>query len=376
MLNLENNKIIDITSLAGLHKLTQLNLRYNNIQDISPLASLGELKKLDIGHNKVIDFEPVAHVQNVVRDNQVVSDERLSAYKHVQFYKTMVQPVQNHAEVKSKIMKMNTFIEDVHQMKFFYTMLNFAYRGESLNKEERSIYIKEALGKVYKDCIDEYRFTTYRLILDKAKADGVINRSEEIVFDRLAENINTGHTDYIKNLQQAVQSHTAQIIGLEGNIKAVHESMKRLQNALGRKAMFESMAGIMGVVLNCICVMPSLTQAFENPLNKIVDFGDFDHVATIVKDAKDVLPKDFKELLEKSMTDLGNKNLKDLLEFGIEQFNETAERRVEDFTNFEISPLVLITTVAAASDVTLPIMLNNPPHHIVTSSSSNRNNYM
>ena len=55
-LNLERNKIVDISPLAELTNLKILNLGHNEIVDISLLAGLKNLKILDLEGNKIVDI--------------------------------------------------------------------------------------------------------------------------------------------------------------------------------------------------------------------------------------------------------------------------------------------------------------------------------
>ncbi len=55
-LNLEGNKISDISVLGGLSGLENLNLEDNNISDISVLGRLSELENLNLWNNKISDI--------------------------------------------------------------------------------------------------------------------------------------------------------------------------------------------------------------------------------------------------------------------------------------------------------------------------------
>jgi hypothetical protein len=57
--------IIDLTPLANLTKMRHLTLRENNINDISPLENLKELTTLRLNDNPITDWSPVAHVVSV-----------------------------------------------------------------------------------------------------------------------------------------------------------------------------------------------------------------------------------------------------------------------------------------------------------------------
>ncbi|MEN8435438.1 leucine-rich repeat domain-containing protein [Clostridium septicum] len=64
-LNLQVNKIKDITLLENLTKLRSLSLNVNEIEDISPLSELKELRELYIGYNQIKDLTPLSNLENL-----------------------------------------------------------------------------------------------------------------------------------------------------------------------------------------------------------------------------------------------------------------------------------------------------------------------
>lgn len=68
-LRLDNNRIIDISPLAGLSRLETLTLRGNQIGDLTPLAQLTLLQDLDLRDNAIIDASPLATLTNLAELN-------------------------------------------------------------------------------------------------------------------------------------------------------------------------------------------------------------------------------------------------------------------------------------------------------------------
>ena len=64
-LDLSENRISDISPLAGLANLTQLDLSDNAIVDISPLRGLTKLKVLSLQRNRIVDIAPLAGLANL-----------------------------------------------------------------------------------------------------------------------------------------------------------------------------------------------------------------------------------------------------------------------------------------------------------------------
>ena len=58
-------RISDLTPLANLNNLIRLNLRDNQIKNIAPLAGLTELRELSLHHNEITDVTPLAGVSGL-----------------------------------------------------------------------------------------------------------------------------------------------------------------------------------------------------------------------------------------------------------------------------------------------------------------------
>ena len=74
---INSNSVSNLSSLAGLTKLTRLNLWGNNISDILPLAKLTQLTELELSANNISDLSPVAGLTNLTYldlDGNSISD--------------------------------------------------------------------------------------------------------------------------------------------------------------------------------------------------------------------------------------------------------------------------------------------------------------
>ena len=81
-LNLENNKLSDVSFLNKLTKLTSLNLNKNNVENIEAVGNLKDLIYLYLKNNKVENIEALkltSKLSNVVLSNNKISD--ISALK-------------------------------------------------------------------------------------------------------------------------------------------------------------------------------------------------------------------------------------------------------------------------------------------------------
>ena len=85
-LYMNNNKVSNIEALKSLNKLSNLTISNNNVSDISALKDLNELASVKIDGNKVRDFSPindkssifekVIHNQNIGLDDDVAVSEK------------------------------------------------------------------------------------------------------------------------------------------------------------------------------------------------------------------------------------------------------------------------------------------------------------
>ena len=67
VVNICGTELSDLTPLAGLKNLKELYLRSNNISDISPLAGLTDLKWLAVNQNKISDLSPLDGLRENVK---------------------------------------------------------------------------------------------------------------------------------------------------------------------------------------------------------------------------------------------------------------------------------------------------------------------
>ena len=87
-LHLGWNQIVDLTPLAHLTNLTKLDLSYNQIADLTPLASLTNLWWLELHHNQITDVTPLAHLTNLIEldlgNNKLVDLTSLAGLNNLQ----------------------------------------------------------------------------------------------------------------------------------------------------------------------------------------------------------------------------------------------------------------------------------------------------
>ena len=116
MLDLRDNQISDISSIAGLINLQRLYLDDNQISDISPIAGLINLQRLYLDDNQISDISPIAGLVELHRislNRNPVSDmSPLSGLKNL-----------NHLSMN------DTFISDISLVRSLPSLTIFGFRS-------------------------------------------------------------------------------------------------------------------------------------------------------------------------------------------------------------------------------------------------------
>jgi len=86
-LRLYDNQIVDVGAITNLTALTVLTLDGNQISDIDPLSELTRLTGLVLTDNQIIDISALSHCRNLTRlylgGNQIVNTEVLSGLRNL-----------------------------------------------------------------------------------------------------------------------------------------------------------------------------------------------------------------------------------------------------------------------------------------------------
>ncbi|MFK7824087.1 MAG: hypothetical protein AB8G05_08020 [Oligoflexales bacterium] len=236
--------------------------------DLSPLSRLSNLQINALEENYISDFSPVS---------QVYIEYGKKQQKHLSlFYKKLIEESTGIIDLLKKLDELSGLIEDVHQMKFFYSFVIYSYRTGSIDLEQRNGFIQNGLSMSAKFTSNENQWTIFRLILDKSCEDGVSSKEQEIRFDRRGELNNTKNVFFIKDLQEAVIANTTAIKGIQALQKNINTNS--LKSSLQRKMAIESGVNFMGSVLNAVSIgfAGSALQAFcAFSMSDIVDFSEF-----------------------------------------------------------------------------------------------------
>ncbi|MFK7826313.1 MAG: ankyrin repeat domain-containing protein [Oligoflexales bacterium] len=247
------------------------------------------------------------------------------------FYAKLVEKPSNFLEFYKQSHDLVEMIEDVHQMKLYYTYVSNAYRMKLITQQERSELIAWGMDNTANHTTCENSIADYKIILDKAEADRLINRKTRYILDSKAEDKKTENQPYIRDLKSAVKRNTEHLKIIESNVGAINNSLNKLKEGMKHKLAIETTVGFIGAVLNALSfgVAGSAVQgAMELTLGQIVDFGDITHIIEVAESVNDI-------------------EIQEIIEFALEAAEDRAEDKLEEACKESYTLAVL--TVAAAS---------------------------
>ncbi len=103
LIDLENNKISDLTPIKDLKQLQSVTLAGNQIESIEPLAGLVGIQYLELSRNKVSDLTPLKAMANMrslyLSDNQIKSLAPLVDFKKTWSLYLARNPVEDFAPI-------------------------------------------------------------------------------------------------------------------------------------------------------------------------------------------------------------------------------------------------------------------------------------
>lgn len=345
-LDLRGNLIKDLSSLRGSTQLaTYVDLGNNFIKDTRPLEGKIDIKFLNLEGNIISDFGPITGVRKVYKGFQYqkkkypkkpvkphkVESPQTQVKPKPNFYARLMQKPSNFLEFYKQAHDLAELVEDIHQMKLYYTYVSNAYRTNLITQQERSELIVWGLDTTANYTTCEHSIADYKIILDKAEDDKLINRKTRYILDSKAEDRKTENQPYIRDLQAAVKRNTEHLKIIESNVGAINDSLNQLKEGIRHKMAIETTVGFISAVLNALSfgVAGSAVQgAMEFTLGQIVDFGDFAHIIEVAESINDVA-------------------IQDIIEYALEAAEDRADEKLEEACKDSYTLAVL--AVAAAS---------------------------
>ena len=285
-------------AMKGNTTLRQLSLDNNQISDKGAIALAQAMKGnttlylLSLGNNQISDEGVTALGSlldgnaklSIYADDQPIkpSDKPKDTAAHdgeiTPFYDKLIKINKKDVNVATRLLhELSSFIDDVHEMKIYYTYVACYYRMGLIEKDVAGTFIKNGLRTVSTKCQDHHSVVIFKLINEKAKDDGYLTLYEFHDGDQLAER--AGLQPMFESLAEAIHANTARIEGLEANLVAVNKSVNQIRKGLRRKYRIEAVTGFISAVINAISMgiggtLVNAAAAFQS----VIDFGDIDHL--------------------------------------------------------------------------------------------------
>ena len=275
-LSLGNNQISDegVTALAQAFKgnttLQALWLYNNTISD----EGVTTLARLLNGYTKLSIYA----CGRWIKPSDKPKDTAAHDGEIAPFYDKLIKINKKDVNAATHLLgELSSFIDDVHEMKIYYTYVACYDRMGLIEKDVAGTFIKNGLRTVSTKCQDHHSVVIFKLINDKAKDDGYLTLYEFHDGDQLAER--AGLQPMFESLADAICANTDRIEGLEANLVAVNKSVNQIRKGLRQKYRIEAVTGFIGAVINAISMgvgggLVNAAAAFHT----VIDFGDIDHM--------------------------------------------------------------------------------------------------
>ena len=148
------------------------------------------------------------------------------------FYTKLIQ--KDDRNIHSKITELISIVEDVHQVKFIYTLIRSAYRLGYLEEDKYVQYMISALERAARSTTCTAAVVIFKLVLDKAEEDGIIGKAKKYKLDREAEVTHTANAPFVKDLWEHIHANTTWIQGLEMRVEGLEARTERLETRTER----------------------------------------------------------------------------------------------------------------------------------------------
>ena len=287
-LYLYNNKIGEkgVTALAhalkGNTTLQGLYLENNQISDEGVMA----LASLLTGNTTLRIFAYDREITESDKPKEITEsdkpkDRAADDGEIAPFYDKLIKLIKLYEKdviaVTRLLRKLSSFIDDVHEMKIYYTYVACYCRMGLIDKVVAGSFIRNGLHTVSTKCQDHDSVVIFKLINEKAYEDGYLTRWDFHDGDQLAEHAR--FQPMFESLADAIRANTARIEGLEANLVAINNSVNQIRKGLRRKYCIEAATGFISAVINAISMgigggLVNAASAFYS----VIDYGDIDHL--------------------------------------------------------------------------------------------------
>jgi hypothetical protein len=135
--------------------------------------------------------------------------QHIDAYDPSPFFKYLMES--NATMIYEKAQNLARFIQDVHEMKIYYTFVRCCDRKGFLVSSDCALLMKQGLEVAAETCTHEDAIVVYKTILQKARKDKMVDNASVHRFENRAEVKRMENAPFIKTMQAAIQSNTKRI---------------------------------------------------------------------------------------------------------------------------------------------------------------------
>lgn len=313
----KKNIVVDFTGGTGNdahffasisnEQLNELQKENNGKDDTNGISNSTTFStKREEGESTKIKSKFARLVANAIIDRQM--------NKKTAFYEKLME--KDHRNIIFKIDSLCSLIRDVNQMKFYYTTVQTAVRLGLLGDEDRNRYILQALQKTAGLCTCKAALVMFKVILDKAESDDLIDSAQKYDLENDALVTQLENTEFIQTMKASIDANTnliqsigstmegyaSQVESLESNVEVIASSVARLKCGLDQKFRIDACVSFVSAVLNALSFGfggTLITGAMSTTLSLIVDFGDISHIEKIASESENAEVK--KKAMEAGM---------------------------------------------------------------------------
>jgi hypothetical protein len=268
--------------------------------------------------------------------------------------------------VEDQLRKLLSVMSDFLQLKIFYTAINVYYRIGVVDKATRLELLQKALDKCVKMCFSNVYCAMYRITLDRALQDGVIDSFSKYALEGAALETQMEHSEFFtqvpndmvtmyeafENLRAHVPSDDLTGRQLAAVVDSVRKSVKKATKAgivRGSEDDFYNRLETGSMFLQAVVTAVSMGATEQNlqselglSLERIVDFGNPYHLEEIIHCVTDTWIDDVEDM-----------TLQDKFNLGKELAKEEGNTKLDEDSTVEI--------LAAVTALVFPIYVADQP---------------
>jgi len=266
------NTALHKASISGHDNIVLLLLE--NGADASILNKFGHTasprRAIKKGHSSVVKILQDEGPNEEYDDN----DDNSNNFPEPNFYTRLIEDDDENS-AHAKISDLIKLIEDVNHLRMFYTYLCIVARLGLIDEEAQKNYAKEVLMHSVGTTRGMPSYLMFKLIVEKAEEDNLIDHITAIKLSRLAEVDRTQSIDLADTIDLYANS-------IDWHLEHVSIFLKRVYDADQQNLTSYIATPFLCAVCSAIFAS-NLGIETKTTMNSIVDFSDIDHIQSIVQ---------------------------------------------------------------------------------------------